>query len=67
MNDFRSMFPGLEVELIESVLRANNGAVDDTIDALLTMNFEEKTTQDPASSAHPSVSHCHHLMLLFKN
>ena len=51
MNDFRAMFPGLEVELIESILRANNGAVDDTIDQLLTMNFEPKAGGDKTDRA----------------
>lgn len=32
------MFPEMATELIESVLRANKGAVDETIDQLLTMN-----------------------------
>ena len=40
MDDFRIMFPGLDVELIESVLRANKGAVDDTIDQLLTITVD---------------------------
>jgi len=41
MNDFRTMFPGLNADLIESVLRANNGAVDHTIDQLLNMTLED--------------------------
>ncbi|KAF6040041.1 hypothetical protein EB796_001648 [Bugula neritina] len=48
MSDFRTMFPGLDVELIESVLRANGGAVDDTIDQLLTMNVD--TEAKPAAN-----------------
>lgn len=55
MNDFRAMFPGLEVELIESVLRANNGAVDDTIDQLLTSNFEPKGHIKTDRAHNPSV------------
>ena len=44
MSDFRHMFPTMEEEVIEAVLRANNGAVDETIDQLLTMN-EDGTAQ----------------------
>lgn len=38
MDEFRVMFPGLATELIESVLRSNRGAVDETIDQLLRMS-----------------------------
>ena len=37
MTDFRVMFPDMDAEVIEAVLRANNGAVDATIDNLLAM------------------------------
>ena len=37
MRDFGIMFPTLDSETIETVLRANNGAVDATIDQLLEM------------------------------
>lgn len=40
MNDFKHMFPEMEVDVIESVLRSNNGVVDATIDQLLQMNTE---------------------------
>ena len=46
MTDFKVMFPDIDTEVIEAVLRANNGAVDATIDHLLTMsadNEAEKT------------------------
>lgn len=48
MMEFSVMFPGLATELIESVLRSNKGAVDDTIDQLLSMNTvnPEKETAD---------------------
>lgn len=36
------MFPTIEVEVIEAVLRANNGAVDDTIDQLLVISLEKE-------------------------
>ncbi|KAL4224351.1 CUE domain containing [Mactra antiquata] len=41
MSDFKSMFPTLDDEVIEAVLRANDGAVDATIDQLLTMTIDE--------------------------
>ena len=52
MGDFRVMFPNMDEEIIEAVLRANNGAVDATIDQLLTMNVD--TT--PAAAASSSVA-----------
>ena len=42
MRDFKLMFPTMDEEVIEAVLRANNGAVDDTIDQLLTMNVDSE-------------------------
>lgn len=40
MSDFKKMFPTLDSEVIEAVLRANDGAVDATIDQLLTMTID---------------------------
>lgn len=40
MRDFKQMFPTMDDEIIEAVLRANNGEVDATIDQLLTMNID---------------------------
>lgn len=40
MTDFKLMFPNMDEEIIEAVLRANGGAVDGTIDQLLTMNTD---------------------------
>ncbi|XP_067937387.1 CUE domain-containing protein 1-like isoform X2 [Watersipora subatra] len=50
MDDFRVMFPTLEVELIESVLRANGGAVDDTIDQLLAIAVDSGQSTGVSSS-----------------
>ncbi|XP_032072699.1 CUE domain-containing protein 1 isoform X2 [Thamnophis elegans] len=40
MEDFKTMFPNMDYDIIECVLRANNGAVDATIDQLLQMNLD---------------------------
>ena len=41
MYHFRKMFPNVDSDVIECVLRANSGAIDKTIDHLLTMNQNE--------------------------
>ncbi|XP_064612703.1 CUE domain-containing protein 1-like [Liolophura sinensis] len=46
MADFQHMFPTMDEEIIEAVLRANNGAVDATIDQLLTMNIDNEEETD---------------------
>lgn len=46
MSDFRHMFPETDEEVIEAVLRANNGMVDATIDQLLTMNIDTEIGAD---------------------
>nr|XP_027203061.1 CUE domain-containing protein 1-like [Dermatophagoides pteronyssinus] len=40
MSDFKHMFPDMEEDIIEAILRANNGVVDTTIDQLLQINNE---------------------------
>ncbi|XP_006889316.1 PREDICTED: CUE domain-containing protein 1 [Elephantulus edwardii] len=40
MDDFKTMFPNMDYDIIECVLRANSGAVDATIDQLLQMNLD---------------------------
>jgi len=42
MADFHIMFPDMDSEIIETVLRANKGAVDATIDHLLALTEEEE-------------------------
>ncbi|CAH1801840.1 unnamed protein product [Owenia fusiformis] len=51
MHDFRAMFPNMDEEVIEAVLRANNGAVDETIDQLLTMNVDFDATDSVPHTA----------------
>ncbi|XP_066507029.1 CUE domain-containing protein 1a isoform X2 [Hoplias malabaricus] len=50
MDDFRTMFPSMDHEVIECVLRANNGAVDSTIDQLLQMSLDGQGTDDSSDS-----------------
>lgn len=42
MSDFKVMFPEMDEDVIEVVLRANNGAVDATIDQLLAMTTDNE-------------------------
>ncbi|XP_066998296.1 CUE domain-containing protein 1 [Anabrus simplex] len=42
MADFKTMFPDMDDEVIEAVLRANQGAVDATIDQLLAMSTDNE-------------------------
>lgn len=46
MNDFKTMFPEMDEDVIEVVLRANNGAVDATIDQLLAMNMDSERERE---------------------
>ncbi|XP_068125436.1 CUE domain-containing protein 1 [Hyperolius riggenbachi] len=50
MDDFKTMFPNMEYDIIECVLRANNGAVDATIDQLLQMNLDDGGYDDSSDS-----------------
>ena len=47
MTDFKVMFPDMDAEVIEAVLRANNGAVDTTIDHLLTLTADNEAEKHP--------------------
>ena len=63
MTDFKVMFPDMDAEVIEAVLRANNGAVDATIDHLLTMsadNEAEKVMHDQIDGAIPKKGKIEH-------
>ena len=42
MTDFKIMFPNMDSDVIEAVLRSNNGAVDTTIDQLLAMTADNE-------------------------
>ncbi|XP_028976542.2 CUE domain-containing protein 1 isoform X1 [Esox lucius] len=50
MEDFRTMFPSMEQEVIECVLRANHGAVDSTIDQLLQLSLDGHGSEDSSDS-----------------
>ena len=45
MRDFQAMFPGLTPMVIEAVLRANGGAVDPTVEKLVSMCCEQQQQQ----------------------
>jgi len=42
MHHFKTMFPKFDSEVIETVLRSNDGAVDKTVDQLLTMSMDSE-------------------------
>ncbi|KAK4325901.1 hypothetical protein Pmani_003557 [Petrolisthes manimaculis] len=46
MEDFKTMFPDVDADVIEAVLRANQGAVHETIDQLLTMTTDTEGLGD---------------------
>ena len=46
MSDFKVMFPTFDYDVIEMVLRANNGLVDATVDQLLAMQAENNKPED---------------------
>ncbi|XP_077397592.1 CUE domain-containing protein 1b isoform X2 [Festucalex cinctus] len=50
MEDFKIMFPTMDYEVIECVLRSNNGAVDATIDQLLQMSVDGQASDDSSDS-----------------
>ncbi|KAM4628078.1 CUE domain-containing protein 1b [Polymixia lowei] len=50
MEDFKIMFPTMDYEVIECVLRSNNGAVDATIDQLLQMSIDGPCSDDSSES-----------------
>jgi len=56
MDDFKTMFPSFDCETIEAVLRANDGAVDDTIDQLLAMMVLNGARLNPSNDDIPSYS-----------
>lgn len=58
MTDFRVMFPDMEADVIEAVLRANHGAVDATIDNLLAMSADNETEKaiHPGAAAEKGVA-----------
>ena len=43
--NFKKMFPKLDYEVIETVLRSNSGKVDKTIDQLLSMSQDNEITE----------------------
>lgn len=67
MADFKTMFPEVDEDVIECVLRANNGAVDATIDQLLSMSSDSEVEKERVSSKPvnvPQHPHSHNLLSL---
>ncbi|XP_051542428.1 CUE domain-containing protein 1a isoform X2 [Myxocyprinus asiaticus] len=50
MDDFKTMFPSMEHDVIECVLRANSGSVDSTIDQLLRISLDSQATDYSSDS-----------------
>ncbi|KAG7174490.1 CUE domain-containing protein 1-like 2 [Homarus americanus] len=50
MEDFKTMFPDVDADVIEAVLRANQGAVHETIDQLLTMTTDTEGQSESVGS-----------------
>ena len=55
MTDFKVMFPDMDADVIEAVLRANNGAVDTTIDHLLAMSADNESKPSDQQDLPPSM------------
>ncbi|XP_014276275.1 CUE domain-containing protein 1 [Halyomorpha halys] len=51
MQDFKTMFPTMDVDVIEVVLRSNQGAVDATIDQLLSMSSDNEMERSKVIAA----------------
>lgn len=64
MNDFKTMFPEMEADVIECVLRSNNGAVDSTIDQLLQMSMDAEKEKVRVESPPQSIARPHNPNLL---
>lgn len=50
MYHFKKMFPKFDSDVIEAVLRSNNGDVDKTVDQLLTMNCDNELAEPEQAS-----------------
>lgn len=64
MTDFKIMFPDMEVDVIEAVLRSNSGAVDTTIDQLLAMSADNEpggAVSERGAAASPPPAYRHSL------
>ena len=51
MNNFTTMFPTLDADVIEMVLRANDGVVDPTIDQLIRMTATDASAADESHAS----------------
>ncbi|MGH0191090.1 UNVERIFIED_CONTAM: hypothetical protein FKN15_056171 [Acipenser sinensis] len=58
MEDFKIMFPSVDSDVIECVLRANSGAVEATINQLLQMNMDGSDDSDDSDDSIPPEVGC---------
>ncbi|RXM28986.1 CUE domain-containing protein 1 [Acipenser ruthenus] len=58
MEDFKIMFPSVDSDVIECVLRANSGAVEATINQLLQMNMDGYDDSDDSDDSIPPEVGC---------
>lgn len=63
MADFKKMFPDIDREVIEAVLRANLGAVDQTIEQLLAMSTDNQVHMSMYVRAWESLCVCAYVCL----
>lgn len=54
MYHFKKMFPKFDSEVIETVLRSNNGSVDKTLDHLLSLSVDSEETISHNNTPQPS-------------
>ena len=67
MYHFRKMFPKFDPDVIETVLRSNQGAVDRTIDQLLTMSSDFETYEPQSTSIVDMSEHFNSAEVLFSS
>ncbi|XP_076637348.1 CUE domain-containing protein 1 [Colletes latitarsis] len=76
MADFKNMFPQMDDDVIEAVLRSNQGAVETTIDQLLAMSTDnenekirselEQNEKSPSTSKSPKTDAAKSLRIIHK-
>ena len=72
MYNFKKMFPKFDAEVIETVLRSNDGSVDKTVDQLLAMSMDDEcsvieTMFVDLATAEPSAQICENVTAAFSD